>query len=224
MSSEHLAHPLVQPLDTFAELLNLRLQCGAYTEERAVVFTLCYALIQAGFKLEEMILEASYAHIKAGWTGYGQMVKPERECLDLLISPVNGRKYAVECKYDQHDLAGGKSKSQQRMGRKFPDIFRLARLHPTKMETIFVYVANPEIVHNFREQENMLGGFFDLKIGADLKIDDSTMPRDEIFRKNAGDITPCVVTMLFSRSLLNNRELRVYRVRATDSGVVPDTV
>ena len=70
------------------------------------------------------------------------------------------------------------------------------------METIFVYLANLEIVRNFREQNNVLGEFFDLKIGADLKIDDSTMPRDEIFRKNAGDITPSVVTMLFSRSLL----------------------
>jgi hypothetical protein len=57
-----------------------------------------------------------------------------------------------------------------------------------------------------------MNAFFDLKEGNIRKVDDSDLPQNDYFESNADPITPCMVTMLLSRSLFDEHELRGYRV------------
>jgi hypothetical protein len=200
MPSYRVNQALLQATDKFARLLDGRFHRGVATSERAVLFTFCYALIESlGFRPEEMILEARHEAIKGA--------------IDLLISPFNdATRCAVECKYDKHKLKRDYSEYNQRAGKKFKDIFRLALLYSPTMETLFVYLTDRQMANYFRDKKNLMDDFFDLKEGNTCKVDDSNLPQNNYFRSNAGPITPCMVTMLLSRSLFDEHELRVYRV------------
>jgi hypothetical protein len=200
MPSYEVDQALIQTLDKFSQLIDSRFRRGVTTSERAVLFTFCYALIESlGFRPEELILEARHEAIKGA--------------IDLLISPFNDTtRCAVECKYDKHKLKRDYSESNQRAGKKFKDIFRLALLYSPTMETLFVYLAGRQMANYFRDKNNLMDDFFDLKEGNIRKVDDSNLPQNNYFRSNTGPITPCIVTMLLSRSLFDEHELRVYRV------------
>lgn len=193
---------LTPAIDLFGELLERRLKLGVYTAEDAVRYTFFASLMQAqDLRPEDIVLEHNHGSI-------------ERAKIDTWIPSFGGRSYAIEFKYDRQIPSGRNTPLTQKAGHIIKDLFRLAKIDATLgAEALFVYLATREMGGYFSNPNNGLADLFRLAPGSSLHIDNHyLLNRPETLRRSAGDVTPCTLTCVCSRSLCNEHQLRVWGI------------
>lgn len=194
---------LAPAIDLFGELLERRLKLGVYTTEDAVRYTFFAALIQAlNLRPEDIVLEHDHGSIA-------------RAKVDTWIPFFGGRCYAIEFKYDRPIPSGRNAPLTQKAGQIIKDMFRLAKIDTTMgAEAVFVYLATREMTGYLGNPNNGLANLFRLGTGSSLHINSGYLfSCPETLRRSAGEVTPCIVTSLYSRELCNAHQLRVFEIR-----------
>lgn len=189
-------------LENFGDLLDSRLGKGVFTTEDSVRYTLFAALLaKAGFRPDEVVLEQPHPAIP-------------RAQIDTWVPPSNGNMgVAIEFKYDREIPSERNSPRTQKAGKAFHGLYRLGKL-PNSMTRLFVYLTSSEMASYFRNPSNGLDAFFALPKGELLAIDAKFMDgRPNTFVQSVGQIPEVSVLSLYSRSLPNAHELRVFEVK-----------
>jgi hypothetical protein len=95
------------------------------------------------------------------------------------------------------------------------DLFRLTKIDlELRADGIFVYLATNAMVRYFSNPNNGLSNLFHLGLGKSIHVSASYLAgRSTTLLRSSGELTPCMVTMLYSRALPNGHELRIFDVR-----------
>lgn len=205
---------LEKVIESFCDLLRIRLERDVFTTEDSIRYTFFAALLGVGgLRPEEIVLEYRHPAIA-------------RAEVDTWIPSFSGRSLAIEFKYDR-PLPGGKNTPRtQRAGHVFNDIRRLAPL-ATQLGSrcLIVYVATREMSSYFSNQENGLHFFFDLELTSTLTIDDGFFARKAVSFVTAarGPFNVCVVARAAAQ-LPKDHTVRIYEILAAASPPQPISV
>lgn len=199
-------HEFSLGITLFSEMLNRRLIRGVPTTEDSVRYTF-YSAVCHSLRLspEEVILEYDHPYI------FGARI-------DTWICSQHDKPYAIEFKYDRPGPSKTNQPLTQKAGHIFKDVFRLATLHNSLLiNAIFVYLTTLEMVKYFSNTKSGISEFYNLAPGMELEIESSYLDSRAItLRRAAGEIVPCRVRTLLSRTLSNEHQLRVFEItRAT---------
>jgi hypothetical protein len=192
---------MIEIFENFGELLDERFELGVVTTEDSVRYTFFAALLQAGVKPHQVVLEYPHPSI-------------ERAKIDTWIPSYKEGSVAFEFKYDR-DPPGGKSQPKtQKAGYVFKDLRRQVKVAKgVGIRSYFIYVTSEEMAVYFRNPNNGYAELWELIQGGKLKIDENYFSnKPETFMNTLGGTFQAYVVGTFSRALPGGNYLRAYEV------------
>ena len=196
--------PLEDVFSEFSDLMHTRLSALIHTTEDSVRYTFFTALLsRTGVGPHEVILEFPHPAISGR--------------IDTYIPSLGGRPTAIEFKYDRNIPSGSAVPRPQKAGKLFADLYRLVRFTaPSELDRFLVYCTDHIMAQYFRNPDNRYGGFFDLRCGDTMRIDEEYIEdKSMTFRKNIGGTLSTDLVCVWTEELPHKHHLRIYSVLPT---------
>lgn len=192
---------MIEIFEEFGKLLDQRFELGVVTTEDSVRYTFFAALLDAGVKPYQVVLEYPHPAI-------------ERAKIDTWLPSYKEGSVAFEFKYDR-DPPGGKNQPKtQKAGYVFKDLHRQVQVAKgVGIRSYFIYVTSEEMAVYFRNPNNGYVDFWELKQGAELEIDENYFSnKPSTFLNTLGGTFQANVVGAFCRALSRGNYLRAYEV------------
>ena len=184
----------------FGRLLERRVHFEIFTTEDSVRYLFFHCLVrQFGLDPNEILLETPHPD-------------DQRKQIDMIatLDP------EIVCEFKFHrNTSADNSPRTMKAGMMFNDIFRLARYHRQKKNSVclFVYVTDKEMKSHL---ENNFRSFFNLNQSDDIVINERYLENmSPTFRKQIDKISDCTVRSIFAKN--HDLSIRIFQVFSTIS-------
>ncbi len=167
-----------------------------------------FALItHTSLKLHDLILECPHPQIK-GTT------------VDTFIPSLARKPVVIEFKYDREIPSGKSVPRPQNAGELFNDIYRFSKFAMgSEPDRLVIYYTDNVMAKYFRRPRNGYFQFFDLPQGEVMQIDHHYIEtKPSTFKNSIKGIPQVDLICLWIENLLNDHELRIYRVMPLSHG------
>ena len=192
---------MIEIFEEFGKLLDERFMQGVITTEDSVRYTFFAALLKAGVRPHQVVLEYPHSAI-------------ERAKIDTWLPSFKVGSVAIEFKYDR-DPPGGKNQPKtQKAGYVFKDLHRQVHVaNGIDVRSYFIYVTSEEMAVYFRNPNNGYAELWAMDTGKRLVIDERYFSgKPQTFLNTLGGVFHAEVVGAFGRALSGNNYLRAYEV------------
>ena len=192
---------MITIFEEFGKLLDERFKRDVITTEDSVRYTFFAALLKAGVRPHQVVLEYPHPAI-------------DRAKVDTWLPSYKEGSIAFEFKYDRDPPGGKHQPKTQKAGYVFKDLHR--QLHVAKgigVRSYFIYVTSEEMAVYFRNPNNGHSDFWALGTEEKLYIDEQYFSnKPQTFLNVLGGAFQANVVGVFSRTLSGDNYLRAYEV------------
>lgn len=185
----------------FSEFLSVRFGKGVLTTEDSIRYTFFAALLNAGLKPEEIILEAPHPVI-------------EKAKIDTYVPSFAREKLAIEFKYNRELSSTFNRPRPHQAGAIFNDVGRLASIPPSEAtKRILIYVTDHEMAKYMSNPNNGLREFYLLLPGHTLNVGaEFVRTKSRTFQNAITVDLGATLISLHSEDLAGEHHLRIYEV------------
>lgn len=190
----------------FLGLLRCRFDASVLTTEDGVRYTFFAALLQNGFRPEQVVLEHLHPSI------------PGARIDTVILGGDQSPKIVIEFKYHRANPGGTNQPMPQKAGAIFSDLVRLLKL-PWQVSRYLVYVTDRELADYLANPRNRLSEVFGLREGGMLKLgSDFFKGRSATFLDSMGDWPgPAKLYSMAAADLPEDHFLRVYEIELSNA-------